>query len=753
MNKSWFYRMLLSYLPIFFMTTTMIILLAFLAMNEMNRNAIIKSNEISARQTAAIIDNTLHAIERSLMKEIEHSEEISRFFDPAYRSDTYLSIFGATQIIDNMIASESIIDSIYFYRNADRVALTTKGVLPYEQFGDNGFLAQVLNEEVLTYNWTGNRSFREFQGDGQPRQVVSLVRKVPLLTGADGYIVTNVSMKSLHRLIKEMSYPQSGFIHVYDRNDQLLISYSEAQNHAGDERQPSAGGNEWSAFRSDYTGWDFRSGIRTESWLSWIYSFSSFWIMFGLLTVIAGFIWMIVATRRNYKPIESILGRIHTFSQINMKLLMDRGEADELKFIESSVENLMEQTTKYQRLHEDDLIFRRRYFFQEVMEGTRPVSIAEWKSQAEELGLEHGFVQMAVFIVEIDNYTEFCEVYSNKDQYLLKFVISSVAQEVGVQRNCHVWKEWIANDQLAVLVLYGHEAKDDDTTDIGRKLKQWVDDNLNFSITIGIGSCVRHIADLPESYGEAAEVLRFKSSLGSNKVLGYEEVNRKPRGEAYACLRLIDSLVQSFGSGNQWEDKFNEWFQALEDRMYSFEEIANQMNYMMYGFERKFQRLSSEYAGLWKEEALPTMERDAGRLESIHLLKEQFRDTLERLAEGMEGLKAERSNYRMIMEVKQYLEQHFANPELSLNLVSERFGLHPSYLSRVFKEEMGENFIDCLLHIRMEHARSLLGDTELSVQNVANQVGYMRSISFIRVFKKVNGMTPGDFRKEIGTVN
>ncbi|WP_168120449.1 helix-turn-helix domain-containing protein [Paenibacillus sp. HB172176] len=748
MNKSWFYRTLLSYLPIFFMTTSILILLAFLAMNQMNRSAITKSNEISARQTAAMFDNTLHAIDRLMLKEIEHSEAIARFFDISYRSDSYLSVFGASEMISSMIANESIIDSIYFYRNADRAVLTPKGVLKFDQFGDNPFVSQVLNEEILTYKWTGIRSFQEFIDDGERRQVVSLVRKVPLLSGSDGLIVTNVSVDSLNRLVKEMSYAQFGFIYVYDQSDQLLIRYSEELDSLEESRLDSSG-TPLSRFRSSYTGWEFRSGIQTESWLNWMYSLSSFWILFGILTVIAGFVWIIAATRRNYKPIESILGRIHSFSQINMKTLLDRGEDDELKFIESSVESLMEQTTKYQKLHEDDLIFRRRYFFQEVMEGARSITDMEWKNQSGELGLAHEFIQMAVFVVEIDKYAEFCEIYSNKDQYLLKFVVSSVVNEVTEQRECHAWREWIAHDQLGVLVLFQQDVKDgyNSATDLCRFLKHWVEENLNFTVTIGIGSNVLQIADLPISFDEAIDVLRFKSSLGSNKVLLHEELSRKPRGEAYSCLKLIDSIVQAFSAGDAWEDKFDEWFHALEAKMYSFEEIVNQMNYMMYGFDRKFQRLSTEYIELWKE-ALPSLEHNIGKIESITVLKKQCVEILRKLAEQMEGLRGERTNYSMIMEVKQCLEREYSNSELSLNQISDRFSLHPSYLSRIFKEETGENFIECLLNIRMEHARRLLKESELSIQGVANKVGYLRSISFIRVFKKVNGMTPGDYRKE-----
>ncbi|MNI88550.1 HTH-type transcriptional regulator YesS [compost metagenome] len=61
---------------------------------------------------------------------------------------------------------------------------------------------------------------------------------------------------------------------------------------------------------------------------------------------------------------------------------------------------------------------------------------------------------------------------------------------------------------------------------------------------------------------------------------------------------------------------------------------------------------------------------------------------------------------------------------------------------------MGEKFVDYLSLLRIRHARQLLEETNASIQDTAMKVGYTHALSFIRMFKKVMNVTPGDYRKQ-----
>lgn len=97
----------------------------------------------------------------------------------------------------------------------------------------------------------------------------------------------------------------------------------------------------------------------------------------------------------------------------------------------------------------------------------------------------------------------------------------------------------------------------------------------------------------------------------------------------------------------------------------------------------------------------------------------------------------------MITEVKHYIEEHYANPDLSLNHLSERFQISAKYASYLFKEEFNMKFVDFLAELRLMKAKELLETTSESIQDIALQIGYANSITFGRVFKRITGMTPG----------
>ncbi|WP_308639614.1 helix-turn-helix domain-containing protein [Paenibacillus silvisoli] len=96
--------------------------------------------------------------------------------------------------------------------------------------------------------------------------------------------------------------------------------------------------------------------------------------------------------------------------------------------------------------------------------------------------------------------------------------------------------------------------------------------------------------------------------------------------------------------------------------------------------------------------------------------------------------------------VKSYMEQHYRE-DVTLDMLSDKLGITASYLSTYFKAKTGMNFIDYINNYRIELAKSLLCAADMRIQDVASQVGYHNINSFNRMFKKISGVTPSEFRK------
>lgn len=102
---------------------------------------------------------------------------------------------------------------------------------------------------------------------------------------------------------------------------------------------------------------------------------------------------------------------------------------------------------------------------------------------------------------------------------------------------------------------------------------------------------------------------------------------------------------------------------------------------------------------------------------------------------------------RTIIGITRYLQEHLAE-EVSLSVLAEQFHLNAQYISQLFKNEIGVGFLAYLTNIRMEKAKKLLLSTSLSVGEVAEQAGYGDYRVFTKVFKKMEGITPSQYRRE-----
>ncbi|MEK5058262.1 MULTISPECIES: response regulator [unclassified Paenibacillus] len=101
----------------------------------------------------------------------------------------------------------------------------------------------------------------------------------------------------------------------------------------------------------------------------------------------------------------------------------------------------------------------------------------------------------------------------------------------------------------------------------------------------------------------------------------------------------------------------------------------------------------------------------------------------------------------LVRRARQYLQEHYHNHALTLELVASELGVSPVYLSRMLKKELGESFIALLTGIRIHKAIQLLNSSSLTMHEIADHIGYESQHYFSTAFKKVMGISPNKYRK------
>ncbi|MFD2114649.1 response regulator [Paenibacillus yanchengensis] len=109
----------------------------------------------------------------------------------------------------------------------------------------------------------------------------------------------------------------------------------------------------------------------------------------------------------------------------------------------------------------------------------------------------------------------------------------------------------------------------------------------------------------------------------------------------------------------------------------------------------------------------------------------------------------ETRNYSAHMSVKQvttFIEDHYKNNELSLQMVADHVNLTAPYLSQIFKQSIGISFSQYLIETRMEKAKQLLSDPHCKAYEIPEHIGYTDYPHFSKTFKKLYGISPREFR-------
>lgn len=739
MNKHWFRKLLLTYLPVFLFSVALLFLLFVTAYTNLSRQEAAKASAVLSEHLLQLVDSSLKSVDQALTKEILTNDKLIDFFSRTVDNKPFLA-FEASKQLNHFAVTNPLVASLYLVHLQDQVVMSEKALLEIARYGDREFIA-ALDQEIPSY-WTNRREFNDFSiYPGVP--VVSLVRYVPPMSRDQGIIVVNVSLDGIRKQIEQVYSYEAVTFGIFDRSGQPLMQIGSPEY-----GQDSADSKMIAESISNYTGWTVRIGMKHGKLFDTLSRLSYIWLISGLGIVIAGIVWIVYATRNNYKPLEAIVRMIRSSNLQEPPGPSAERDHDEFKIIESSLHNLIQRASRYEEWHRQDLIYKKSYLFKELMQGKFVGPAAEWNVWLEQIGMKQRFDRLSVAVVEVDKYAEFSRTYSPRDQSLFKYIVHAVVDEVAGKSSVAVWSEWLENHQLGVLLQVGEDSRADISA-ILAEVKQWIGQNVSFTVTVGIGSDVEQFADLSQSYEEAKEAVGYKMALGRNHMIEYGKMKEKSKPELYKYTAMIRDIAIMYRLGEaEWEGRIGLLFEGFAADRLGRDELIAHLNDLLFHLYREMMELPNEFQDLWKGSALNQLHLELLQAETAADLQTRFKIILRETFDAMRSLRESKSNPLLLRDVREYVEKSYANPELSLHHLSEAFGIPFKILSRLFKHEFGEKFIDYLTRVRVERAKIMLAETDEPVQDICAKVGYTHPNTLIRVFKKVVGMTPGEYRKE-----
>ncbi|MFN2305084.1 MAG: response regulator [Anaerolineales bacterium] len=380
---------------------------------------------------------------------------------------------------------------------------------------------------------------------------------------------------------------------------------------------------------------------------------------------------------------------------------------------------------------EDNLVFAREKFLLKLVMGG--VSSAEAIEQSQHLGLDIVARYYLVVLIRI----ELCDNSQPFDYYEYQQVEQIVSEFAGNNLDVLLTKK---DMEELVLLLKGDSPEQlvQEGKFLAGLIKDEVENQTACNTVIAVGSSQDRLGDIHHSFAEA---------LVKSKSVPSIPLRDQVKPERVDLLKMDHVAIENylkFGSIQDFDEFFSTTIQPLAQnalqsylmKHYMFVDIILTTTQFVSDLDGKDDQLASDVV------EIENILNDIGSVE-------QIKDEMRRIFTNALSFRNSRVNHERILILQQaraYLDSHFADPELKMSKVAEKFNVSPSYFSTIFRQELGVTFRDYLGKLRINRAKELMRTTNLKCSEVAFQSGFSDSHYFSFVFKKKTGLTPLQFR-------
>lgn len=724
----WFFQLLFSYLPLFIIVLALIFTSFLQTFSQRNQKEVRMVSEYINQSIMQTIDNDLKSIFRQTSNELIVNNAIMKFYSAGNVGNELINYEVMTRLQD-IKNTYPLIDSIYIVRYSDNTVVGEDSITEVSNHPDHAFIEQQKTAPYAT-GWTSVRHPGSLEGTGG-NAVISLIRKGNPFSGDAGLLVINITVPTLRSVVGELVGANYSYVLIRDKEGQTIV---------GEERSGS-GKTNLSETTSLYTGWVY-SIQWMDSKAPFVYdAIPKLWILVMVIAALAGIAGVIYMTYRNYRPVRAITSMINDF--MHKESIRIASNTNEIKFIENALHTLIDRSLESQELVEADKLSKKLRFFLDMLAGGQ-LSPSGWKSELNRLNGVSFESRFKVIMLEIDHIARFASDYSQRDQELLKYVLRSMVQETLQEHDRVNWAEWTDLRRLTCVIAAGGGQGEEDYR-IYCGIVEWVQQHLRFTVTIGAGLEVSRANEIPRSLEAATRALQNKTAMGINRVIAAEEIavsHAAPTNRYYALTRAVAASLRV--SRKEGEEKVQALFADIKSHYVDHHSLNAMMRYFLIQVEQEMGMLSDGYQSAWPEIRRSFRTEDA---ETVDEAQASISSIMDVIYTHLEKVRESRLHRIQLDQIRSYVIQHYVDPAMSLDLLGSHFGLNGKYISKLFKDEFGVNFMDFVIGLRVERACKLLVETEEPIQDIAELSGYTNSISFRRTFKKITGLTPGEYRQ------
>jgi len=347
----------------------------------------------------------------------------------------------------------------------------------------------------------------------------------------------------------------------------------------------------------------------------------------------------------------------------------------------------------------------------------------------------------AMMLVDVADYSKRERAWNEKERKLWNFAIHNVLQDTLVSFGIPHSVLQVRSGEWCILIervppeLYNREQ----SMDWAEKLHYAVESYLKLKIRIALHPSEVSLQQLSRTYKSLQRSLNLSPAVNERVIL-----SERIRAKSDTSQQLWDRIEEMVTGLKRCDRRLteialkelNDSFRLLPET--SFERVAPIVHYLCIHLLREMRAMDvisrEEELGIWSQ------------IDQHHGIRETMLVINQLVDQSIESVMKKKTSDVLMLSARDYIERNLS-AELSIDMLADYLGISGSYFSLLFKQSIGETFVEYVTKQRMEMAKSLLALSDKSVTQIGQMVGYMERRYFTRVFSKYTGMLPSEYRE------
>ncbi|MCT4597195.1 MAG: AraC family transcriptional regulator [Vallitalea sp.] len=577
--------------------------------------------------------------------------------------------------------------------------------------------------------------------DNKDYSLVTFIQSLPIDSISNkAVLIVLINETEIQRMFNDYSAEKNGSVFIMNEKGEFVtflgqelhkikLREYEFNKSQGHEIMPYDKSNNLLVYtKSEENGWIYGSILPEEVSMREVFVVKENIIKMVVIILFIVVLLCLIFAYYNFRPINELYNRTKGFGCENGRL------TDGYKILQNRIDNLIESHDRLAITVKEQVDNIASSIIFNLVTGEYS-NVKDIMNMFDELGINIDSNYYCVGIIKVNQV---------KDVSYTRIIVKGIIDKVC---SSNTLTTYFGIDRVVVLFYSNKLEKDEFISyidDSGEKLIDSLEKNgLNSYMAVGSIHC--SLEEIYHSSKEANKVLANVIYKNDDKIYWYDKIFTD-KNDYYFPLEAENKLINVVRNGKVEEVKsvLDELFEAnvktnksLISKKFFVMEICATL-YKLYD-ELLIGKIETKEK---YKELFSKMSNNNNYEELIEYIYKEFYEFSKDIQ-----MKKEENGSQLINNINDYIKENYNNNMLGLTDIADKFHISEAYISRMYKDLTGQNFSVYLEKIRMNKAKELLINSNMKIELVAREVGYNSINTFHKAFKRVNGITPGAYKK------